>query len=260
MRHTHLEYVCQVSYPCPCYHRHQACWLRMYYYFTIDIEVPVSASGLISDAVSLLKQPYIQCGSTCTLRFGYITAARAKARESVWAHTINHNYIIYGRITDKSNFVLICWNSGKTARSCTFSMLHSFCNSYLPPLSEKMNWSNRGFCWLFLSLLDGCQQFTIHCHRLPILSLLCYKYSMFYYRFLDLSFPNTMSAQAALEEVLLQQNEYSQAYTPSHNTSPSEHKSSAEQQTSSHASNSLYETGALIAMSALCLSHTLKLW
>ena len=77
--------------------------------------------------------------------------------------------------------------------------------------------------------------------------------------FLDLSFPNTMSAQAALEEVLLQQSEYSQAYTPLHNTS-SEHKCLAEQQPSSHASNSLYETGVLIAMSALCLSHTLKLW
>ena len=77
---------------------------------------------------------------------------------------------------------------------------------------------------------------------------------------MDLSFPNTMSAQAALEEVLLQQSEDSQAYTPSHNTSPSEHNSSAEQEPSSHASNSLYETGVLIAMSALCLSHTLKLW
>ena len=86
-----------------------------------------------------------------------------------------------------------------------------------------------------------------------------YKFSILLYRFLGLSFPNTMSAQAAVEEVLLQQSEDSQAYTPSHNTS-SEHKSSAEQRPSSHASNSLYETGVLIAMSALCLSHTLKLW
>ena len=68
-----------------------------------------------------------------------------------------------------------------------------------------------------------------------------------------------MSAQAALEEVLLQQNEYSQANTTPYNTSTPQHNKAAADKTSNH-SNSLYETGVLIAMSALCLSHTLKLW
>ena len=126
--------------------------------------------------------------------------------------------------------------------------------------AKKVNWSQRRCRWFFLyhCLMDDDNSPYIVAIDLPLHYFVKDSQS-FLYRFLDLPCHHTMSAQAALEEVLLQQHEYSQAYTPSNNTSTPQHNKSAADKTSMH-SNSLYETGVLIAMSALCLSHTLTLW